>query len=343
MTPQVWIPLALQGLVPPVWMAWIALGPRQSLAGWASHVLALGLLLSATGLAGLWLALPRGLLWIWVGGWACATLVGWMRARGRWPTRKRAWAGLAARAALGLVLAFGTVQAIRGWIPLQEPRVLHLALPVAGGTFLVANGGSTPTVNAHLHTLEPPRFRAWRGQSYAVDLVAVGAWGSRERGLHPSDPAAYAAFGAPILAPCTGTVIRAVDRLPDLPVPLKDREHLAGNHVIIACGGDWIVLGHLQSGSVRVAEGQRVDVGEVVGRLGNSGNTDEPHLHVHAQTPGSEDEPLAGTPLPILIDGRWLVRNQRLTAPHLPHPIPRPVQRPPGDVPRPPASTGAVP
>jgi hypothetical protein len=119
-------------------------------------------------------------------------------------------------------------------------------------------------------------------------------------------------------------VVVAVDGLPDLPVPERDREHMAGNHVIVSCdlsarpAGEgapevWVVLGHLRQGSVRVSPGDVVAVGDPLGRVGNSGNTDEPHLHIHAQTPGTTAAPLSGEPLPMLIDGAWLARNQRIT------------------------------
>ena len=87
---------------------------------------------------------------------------------------------------------------------------------------------------------------------------------------------------------------------------------MAGNHVILECGLVWIVLGHLQQGTVAVHVGEITEVGHVIGRVGNSGNTGEPHLHVHAQRPGSAIAPLSGDPVPIRLDGRYLVRNDRV-------------------------------
>lgn len=57
---------------------------------------------------------------------------------------------------------------------------------------------------------------------------------------------------------------------------------LAGNHIFIDSGGIVVALCHLQQGSVQVARGQRVRVGDVLGRCGNSGNSTEPHLHIQA-------------------------------------------------------------
>jgi murein DD-endopeptidase MepM/ murein hydrolase activator NlpD len=84
---------------------------------------------------------------------------------------------------------------------------------------------------------------------------------------------------------------------------------MAGNHVILDCGGVWVVLAHLRRGTCLVHEGTRVRVGDPIGEVGNSGNTNEPHLHIHAQMPGTAQAPLSGRPVAILLNGRYLARN----------------------------------
>ena len=146
-----------------------------------------------------------------------------------------------------------------------------------------------------------------------MDIVKLNASGFRARGLLPADPRAYAIFGEPVLAPCTGIAIAAMDGLRDLSPPRVDREHMAGNHVILACGQTWIVVGHLQEGSICVAVGDSVSTGQPVGRVGNTGNSDEPHLHIHAQGPGTDAAPLGGEPIAMRFDGRYLARNMLVT------------------------------
>jgi murein DD-endopeptidase MepM/ murein hydrolase activator NlpD len=72
-------------------------------------------------------------------------------------------------------------------------------------------------------------------------------------------------------------------------------------------------MAHLQRNSVRVRTGDVMAVGDTVARVGNSGNTDEPHLHIHAQLPGTAGEPFNGDPVPIRFDGRYLARNDRFS------------------------------
>lgn len=131
----------------------------------------------------------------------------------------------------------------------------------------------------------------------------------------PQDPRRYRIFGAPVLAPCAGDVIFAVDGLPDMQVPELDEKHLAGNHVILRCSGVDIVLGHFRQGSVHVALNQRLAIGALIAEVGHSGATNEPHFHIHAQTPGAPEAPFSGAPIPMRINSRFRVRNDRVEIP----------------------------
>lgn len=104
------------------------------------------------------------------------------------------------------------------------------------------------------------------------------------------------AWRAPVHAPLDGLVIRAVDGHPERTRIHPVREALLvlrtaltfsqvrlpsilGNHVIIQSGDIYAAFVHLAPGSVVVREGQRVQVGEVIGRVGHTGNSTTPHLH----------------------------------------------------------------
>ena len=77
-------------------------------------------------------------------------------------------------------------------------------------------------------------------------------------------------------------------------------ETAAGNHVILSLrNGHYAFYAHLQPGSIRVKPGDRVRRGQVLGLLGNSGNSDAPHLHFQIS---NGDSLLASEGLPFLID-----------------------------------------
>ena len=304
--------LLVQGVLPLGVILLIAFGPDRSKASWLAQGLSAAAFLTMVGLAGLWLVLPWYTPWVMVGLLLVSMTWSVRRTHSRWPASVSGRVGLATTIVLGVTFATVSSYAVLGHRPFSGVVSITLTFPLRGGPYLVAAGGSNALVNPHLLTLGPA-YRAHRGQSFGIDLVALGRWGSRDSGIASSDPSDYAIFGRPVNAPCDGTVVRAFDGAPDMPVPIRSRDPLEGNHVIIDCDGTWVVLAHLQSGSVQVSEGQTLSTGSPVARVGNSGQSDEPHLHIHAQTPGSLNHPLSGDPVPIRFGDRWPVRNQRIS------------------------------
>ena len=71
-------------------------------------------------------------------------------------------------------------------------------------------------------------------------------------------------------------------------------------------------MAHFKHGSLQVLAGDAVQVGQRLADVGNSGGSNEPHLHIYAQRPGPPDAPMGGEPLPITFDGRFLVRGERI-------------------------------
>jgi hypothetical protein len=131
-------------------------------------------------------------------------------------------------------------------------------------------------------------------QLYAYDIVGLGAHGEILVGGTGEDNADFIGWGREVLAPAAGLVVYARDDIDDNPRPGAKRppaELLAmpdgnfaigGNDVVIDHGNsEFSLLAHMQRGSLRVKTGDRVTAGQVLGKLGNSGNSDGPHLHYH--------------------------------------------------------------
>jgi len=218
---------------------------------------------------------------------------------------------------VGLILLVGSIYlvfpAIQGRGNPQQ--MVNLAPPLQSGRYLVTSGGTTEAINSHLKTLTSDKFRGYRGQSYAIDVIEIDQFGFRASGISPLDPSDYYIYGADILAPCGGVVRESFDGVPDNQVPEMNREHMLGNHVILECQGFVTVIAHMAESTVAVEPGDEVQIGAYLGKVGNSGNSAETHLHIHVQKSLPEDIPMSGEPVWFSIDSQFLVRNDQLVIP----------------------------
>jgi len=165
--------------------------------------------------------------------------------------------------------------------PSQVPFRVPLEGPVTVGW-----GGATPDVNYHVVAPD---------QRWAYDLL-VTKDGKTYRG-EGTLKEEYFCYGLPVLAPADGTVRATYETAQEMPVGQLGGTPAGGNQVVIEVAArQFLFLCHLKPGSITVEPGDRVAKGEIVGQVGNSGNTSEPHLHVHLQdTP--EDHFGEGIPL----------------------------------------------
>jgi hypothetical protein len=304
----------VQFLVPFIAILWLAVGRPLSGLDLALRLLAAVALLIAVAAAGLWLALPR-IVVLPLGLLLLGALLLASRRLSRQGEAPRfgiaAWLG---RGVTAVALAAGLWLGVAAFAGRNPPvRPVDLGFPFTEGRYLVTGGGSTELVNPHLMTLAPA-YSDWRGQSHGVDLVRIDALGFRTHDripfVQPEEVDAYRIFGTGVVAPCGGRVEAMANQLPDMPVPIRDTEYKLGNHVVLRCGALVVVLAHLQQGSVTVTPGALVRKGDPLGNAGNSGQSDEPHLHIHAQRPAAAGRPLlSGEPVPIRLIGEYPVRN----------------------------------
>lgn len=173
------------------------------------------------------------------------------------------------------------------------------------------------------------------GQRYAYDLLKVddrpGAQfhpaGALRGNLIGGRTRECYAWGAPIHAPLDAEVVRAVDGVSEREWihPAQELFHMIknaatftpeklpsilGNHVILRAGDVFAALVHMAPGSVAVAEGQRVVTGDVLGRVGHTGNSTAPHLHFQLM---DSDDPMTARGIPCAFrayeverDGVWV-------------------------------------
>ena len=198
------------------------------------------------------------------------------------------------------------------------PRAIVIAPPLRGSNWWAEAGccdpysyhrGSTLPIDGTIHV--PERF--------AIDFEQLNPEGRVFSG-DISRLSSYAYFGVTIHAVAPGVVVRAVNNQPeqvpgklpsDQPTSTITFENAGGNEIVEKLGPHrFAFYAHMQPGSVRVKAGDRVRAGQVLGLLGNSGNSSAPHLHFHLM---DRPSPLASNGLPYEFTsfrGQGQVTNQ---------------------------------
>jgi hypothetical protein len=201
-----------------------------------------------------------------------------------------------ARAVIGSLITDGPE------LTVDTRAALVLAPPLRGDGWL--NGSGCCAITAHRTArLVVDGSRYIKPETFAIDWVRL-----RDERLFEGDGARveqWYAFGAELLAVADGTVVHVRDGMPEEtpnqpPVAVHATADYAGNSVVLEIRpGVFAAYAHLQPGSVRVNVGDRVTAGQVLGLLGNTGNSSAPHLHF-----GLQDGPdiLTSNSLPFVFD-----------------------------------------
>jgi len=140
----------------------------------------------------------------------------------------------------------------------------------------------------HRRGLAPVNGQLMVPQRFAIDWFKLNgrhaAWAGNSRRL-----TSYFTFHQPVIAAANGVVVGPQDGLPNQrppePPPVPPIQDTVGNHIVIrAAPGVYLLYAHLQRGSLRVHVGEHVRRGQVLARIGNSGNSTTPHLHFQIMT-----------------------------------------------------------
>ncbi len=186
-------------------------------------------------------------------------------------------------AALTNTVAFAntdeTRQVVVDVVPREVPAV---SSPLVGAGWLAVGTGNE---GHHRRAIYAPAEHRWIPQRFAVDFIKVDA----NRRTHAGNPRAnrsYYAYAEPALAVAAGRVVRVLDGVPEnVPGSLAvdiTLDNIGGNYVAVQAGDSTaIYYSHLIPGSLRVSPGDLVQPGDTLGLVGNSGHSDEPHLHIH--------------------------------------------------------------
>lgn len=167
--------------------------------------------------------------------------------------------------------------------PIKKAEPLVLNAPLQGDYWFAGNGPSNTSLHREANTVI--NGHDYFAQRYAIDFIQLDKDGASFQGdEHKNEN--YYDYNKEVLAAGAGTVVKVIDDIPEN-TPHSDKmavniniETVCGNHVLVDMGNsNYALYAHLIPGSIKVKVGDRVTAGQVLGKLGNSGNSTEPHLH----------------------------------------------------------------
>jgi hypothetical protein len=168
-----------------------------------------------------------------------------------------------------------------GEIAVDRKPVVSIGPPLRGVGYVSAD--SCCDASRHTRAAMPVNGHVWLAQRFAVDWEQLDAQGRIYTGDREKLES-YTIFGKPVLAVAEATVASVTDGLPEQ-TPGKYPGNISldqadGNSVILDLGEQHYALyAHMQPGTIQVRVGQRVAAGQLLGLVGNSGNSVAPHLH----------------------------------------------------------------
>jgi hypothetical protein len=168
-----------------------------------------------------------------------------------------------------------------GTTAVDKQSVALISPPLRGDHYISADSCCDAT--RHTRAALPVNGRVWVAQRYAVDWEQTDASGRIYAGP-PEKLQSYAIFGQPVLAVANAVVVSVIDGLPEQTpgkyptnIPLDEAD---GNSVILDLGEQrYALYAHMQPGSIKVHRGEKVHPGQVIGLVGDTGNSIVPHLH----------------------------------------------------------------
>ncbi|HUE76347.1 MAG TPA: alpha/beta fold hydrolase [Longimicrobiales bacterium] len=170
-------------------------------------------------------------------------------------------------------------------VPVSPDPPIVISPPLRGGPWLAHAGPAN--LSHHRRTLAPRDGTLTMDQRFSSDWLLLKADSTGPGPVSYTGPDWESTFGSEVIAVAEGRVVAVMEGIPDDPIgPLRpgeviNWETIGGNRITVDLGGGRFAwYHHLQTGSLRVQPGEMVRRGEILGLVGNSGNSAAPHLHL---------------------------------------------------------------
>jgi len=212
---------------------------------------------------------------------------------------------------LSILQAYLIFQLIKILITIYErgKYACEIEFPLENGKYLITDGGNSKVsrlMNYHYYSSTHKKNRTNNSMLYATDIVKLSGGNKKFLPLNNED---YPVFNENVYSPMDGIIFKIVNDIPDNRPFSGNYPYNSGNTIVIKNGDYYFLLGHLKYDSIEIHEGDEVQKGQYLAKIGNSGWTERPHLHM--QLINSENENYwHGIGVPLKYKNKNLYKNR---------------------------------
>lgn len=188
-------------------------------------------------------------------------------------------------------------------VSVDQASPIILSFPLSARRY--ATTGAPAYNSYHRRTIHFIDGVYWTSEKYSVDLIGLDD-GNRYRQGRQDANIDYYGYGDMVSSATAGEVVSVIDTLPEnIPPKVPEIDPLAlnraaGNQVVVKmAAGIFVFYGHLLNSSIHLKPGDRIEAGDPIGKLGNSGNSDAPQLHLQVM---DGPDPLKSNGIPWVFD-----------------------------------------
>jgi len=199
----------------------------------------------------------------------------------------------------------------------QQDKALVISAPVGEGIWRNSNGVEDGFRGHRNGAIRPLNGIPYQKQKYAIDFIRYNEKGEAYQGK-TSDNRSWFGYDSDVLAVADARVAEVLDNVPECQPFIPDEERLAkitnlsGNYIILNIGNSiYAFYGHLKPGSILVKKGDQVKKGQLIAKLGNSGNSTAPHLHFAI----NRHTPIRGEAIPYVFESYEYLGEAPVSAP----------------------------
>jgi hypothetical protein len=163
---------------------------------------------------------------------------------------------------------------------ISDNEKLEIEFPFGEGLYLITDGGNSKIsrlMNYHFHSPGHKKRKTNKAMLFATDIIKID---KNNTSFIPHTNEEYAIFNENLFSPMEGVVIKVINEIDDNLPFSGNYPYNTGNTVVIKRDNYFILLGHMKKGSIVVNEGDPVKRGIFLGKAGNSGMSERPHLHM---------------------------------------------------------------